>query len=1146
MTGTQPGHIQHNEQPSSFEWRKGLCGICPASCWVEVGIENGKLVDIRPDPDHTLGMICRRGRHAPEIVYSKHRLKYPMKRVGPKGSYEFEPITWNEAYDIILENLNSIKKQSGPEAIAIYTGRGAQELSLCDMYQPKGVTVSSASNILFPFGSPNTTGVGALCYVSLHMIAPHVTMGRMQTDMFTDIENAEMVVVWGTNPATDSPPADMQRLEAAARRGADIVVIDPRRTETATRTKAQWVPIRPGTDGALALSIIEVMIEEDLYDEDFTKNWCYGFEELGKYVQHFRPEVVESITWVPKETIRDIARRICNASGASLLMYTGLEYSNSGVQSARAVLTLFALANQLDVPGGIGLTMLNTSFPINRSCNQENPNLNLAIGRKEFPIYSDYRGESHAIGLVDSVLKGEPYSIQALIIQGASLLTSWPQTPIWRRTLSKLDFIACIDRQLTADAAYADIVLPATTMFENFSYMTYGPIFRLRERIIEPVEEARNDYLIMAELAGRLDYGHLFPQAEEEMVRFALQGSGYSLEDVKASGGWVRLPTPMMEYKKWQKGGLRQDGKPGFDTPTGKFEIWSITLEENGYEPLPKYIEPVEGPLGSPAIAGRFPLIFNSGARSQTDFRSQHHGIEGLVKDNPDPIVEINIDDAKERDIESGDLVEVRTQRGSVPFRALVTADIAKGAIECNMGGGTPVGPKTWQEWNVNELTDIGNYDVISGFPVYKSLLCDVAKIESGTRESRHTTLKQTQQCAQDNVFDKSSEIRVENRIYMDNNATTQVADEVREAMMPYLGVEHGNPSSIHGIGRDAREAVENARRQVARLINAQPRRIIFTGGGSEADNLAIKGVAFSRHDKGNHIITTTTEHPAVLSTCKFLEKLGYRITYLEVDKYGCPAPKKLRDAITHETILVSIMMANNETGTILPITELCALAHEKNVLFHTDAVQAIGKISVDVRELDVDMLSMSGHKFHAPKGIGALYVRKGIKLEPIIHGGQQEGGLRAGTESVHSIVGLGKAAELAMYTLQEYERVRVLRDKLEAGIRKLVPDASLNGHPTDRLPNTLNLTLPGLRGESIVIALDRHGIALSSGSACKSGAPEPTHVLTAMGRTEQDAHCSVRLSLSLYTTEKDINETVSALAQALEEKNTVQLIPCK
>ena len=1142
----QAQSVRGQIEDHKLEWKKSLCGICPAGCWVEVGLNNGNMVDIRPDTSHTLGMICRRGRHAPEIVYSKHRLKYPMKRVGPKGSYEFERIAWGEAYNIIVENLKRIKEESGPEAVAIYTGRGAQELSLCDIFQPKGVVVSSASNVLFPFGSPNTMGVGALCYVSLHMIAPHVTMGRMQTNMFADIENAEMVVVWGTNPATDSPPIDMLRLEATAQRGADIVVIDPRRTETAVRTDAQWVPIRPGTDGALALSMIAVMIEDDLYNEDFAENWCHGFEELVNYVKHFRPEVAETITRVPANTIRDLAHRICNADGASLLMYTGLEYSNSGVQSARAVLTLFALADQLDVPGGIGLTMLNSEFPINRSCNRENPDLDRAVAHNEFPIYSNYRGESHAIGLVDSVLKGEPYQIRGLLIHGASILTSWPQTLIWRETLSRLDFLVCIDRQFTADAAYADVVLPATTMFENDSYMVYGPILRLREKVIEPVGEARNDYLIMAELAEHLGYGHLFPQTEEGMLRFVLEGSGYSLEDVKVAGGWVKLSTPMMEYKKWQKGGLRQDGKPGFDTPTGKFEIWSTIFEEYGYEPLPKYTEPTEGPLSSPRVAGKFPLVFNSGARHQTDFRSQHHGIEGLVKDNPEPTVELNFNDAVERGIQSGDLVEVRTPRGKVPFRARVTNDIMKGAVECTFGGGTPVGPKSWQKWNVNELTDINNYDVISGFPVYKALLCDVVKMGQRTAETHTVANKQEAVCDFNITMPLIRKSKPEKRIYLDNNATTQVADEVWQAMIPYLKMDYGNPSSIYNMGREAREAMEKARHQVAKLINAQPRRIIFTGGGSEADNLALKGVAFAQRDSGNHIITTRIEHPAILSTCDFLERLGYRITYLEVDKDGWLAPEKLQKAITDDTILISIMMANNEVGTIMPIEELCNVAHERGILFHTDAVQAIGKIKVDVQKLDIDLLSLSGHKFHGPKGIGALYVKKGVRLEPVIHGGKQEVGLRAGTENVPAIVGMGKAAQLAAQAPLASQKIERLRDKLDEEIKKLMPDAKLNGHRENRLPNTLNLTLPGLRGESIVLAMDQHSISLSSGSACKSGSPEPTHVLLAMGRTEEEAHCSVRFSLSHYTTEDDITETVSALVQVLEEKSIVRLMPCK
>jgi cysteine desulfurase NifS len=809
------------------------------------------------------------------------------------------------------------------------------------------------------------------------------------------------------------------------------------------------------------------------------------------------------------------------------------------------VLTLFALADQLDVPGGIGLTMLDSIFPINRSCNQENPDLDLAVARERFPVYSDYRGESHAIGLVESVLRGEPYTIRALLIHGSSLLTSWPQTPIWKETLSRLDFVTCIDRQLTADAAYADIVLPATTMFENFSYMVYGPIFRLRERVIEPVGEARNDYLIMAELAGRLGYGHLFPQSEEEMVRFALRDSGFTLEEVREAGGWVRIPTPMMEYKKWQKGGLRKDGEPGFETPTKKFEVFSTILEDYGYEPLPKYIEPEEGPLGSPGLAREYPLVFNSGARPQTDFRSQHHGIENLVRDYPEPTVDINSEDAADRGIVNGDLVEVRTSRGAVPFRARVSGDIMKGAVECVMGGGTPVGPKAWRDWNVNHLTDLDNYDEISGFPVYKALLCEVVKTESGTEEDSRAVRKRITAYDGDQAPQRAKK-STGRRIYLDNNATTMMAAEVREAMMPCLEALYGNPSSIHSRGKDAREAVERARRQVAGLINARPRRVVFTGGGSEADNLALKGTAFGSGQKGSHIITTGIEHPAVLSTCKFLEEIGYRITYLDVDEHGRVDPRALREAITGRTILVSIMMANNEVGTILPIKELSAIARETGVLFHTDAVQAVGKIEVDVEELGVDMLSVSGHKMHGPKGIGALYVRKGVELAPLVHGGKQEHGLRAGTENVPAIVGLGKAAELAVYAVRHSGGMVALRDRLEKGIVELIPDAKLNGHPERRLPNTVNMFLPGIRGESIVIALDQHGISLSSGSACKSGSPEPTHVLLAMGRSEEEAHSSVRFSLSRDISEEDIEETLAALEQVLEEKNMVRLMPCK
>ncbi len=1127
-------------------WKKGICGICPAGCWVEVALDNGRLVDIRADRDHPLGMICRRGRHAPEIVYSEHRIRYPMKRTGPKGQRAFERITWDEAYDIIVGALQQIKRESGPEAVAIYTGRGAFELSLCDLLKPREAAVSSASGILFPFGSPNTMGVGALCYVSFAMIAPHVTMGRMLIDMFFDIEHAEVILVWGANPATDSPPLDMYRLEAAARRGARIYVIDPRRTETVDRTGAKWVPIRPGTDGALALGLIHVMLEEDGHDETFARTWCHGFNELQRYVQHFRPEVVESITGVPSETVRELARVVYRASGACPVMYTGLEYSNSGIQAIRAVLTFFALAGHLDVPGGIGLAMPDSHFPINQACNPSNPALDRAIGADRFPLYTRYRAECHASALVDSVLRGDPYRIRGLIIHGASILTSWPQTSIWRETLAKLDFLVCIDRQWTADMDYADVVLPATTMFEILSYMVYGPIFRIRERIIPPVGESRNDYLIMVELAQRLGYGDRFPQSEEAMLRYVLKGSGYTLEQIREAGGWVTKSASVMEYRKWEKGRLRSDGQPGFETPTGKFEIYSTILEEYGYDPLPVYQDPWEGPRNRPEVARQYPLILTTGSRLHVAFRSQHHGIPGLVKDAPEPEATMHPDDARARGIEDGDLVEIRTLRGAVPFRVSVTDRIMKGVVECNMGGGTPVGPEPWQRWNVNELTDLSNVDPISGFPVFKALLCEVVRTE-GEKRVAVREASSADALEAEHFYLQVNAPGCDRNVYLDNNATTPMLEPVRKAVFDAMERYYGNPSSIHNVGREARFAIEEARRRVARLLNTRPRRLVFTGGGSAADNLAIKGVAFALREKGRHIITTPIEHPAVLQTCRFLERIGFEVTYLPVDRYGRVNPEDLEGALRDDTILVSIMMANNEVGTVQPIRELVALAHERGVLFHTDAVQAVGKIPVDVEALDVDLLSFSAHKFHGPKGIGGLYVREGVPLEPLVHGGKQEWGMRAGTENIPGIVGLGKAAELAREHLRHLNELRALRERLESGILEIIPEARLNGHPHERLPNTVNVTIPGIRGESLVLALDQRGIAISSGSACKSGSPEPTHVLLAMGCTAEEAHCAIRLSLSYRTTKEDIDYTLEALQHVLREmKSTIRFLPCK
>lgn len=1143
---TKPESATATSATPLVEEKDGLCGICPAGCWVRLTLEDGRITRTVPLPDHPLGMICTNGAHSAEVVHDPNRLQYPMRRVGPKGTYDFERITWDEALDTIVDRLKVIKEESGPEATAIYTGRGAFELSLCDVFQPKDTAISSASSVLFPFGSPNTLGVGALCYVSFAMIAPHVTMGAMYHTMDTDLEQAQVIVVWGANPATDSPPLLHEQILRARKRGAEVIVIDPRKTETARDARADWVPLRPGTDGALALGMIEVLIEEELFDESFVKDWTTGFDELRRYTQHFRPEQVEKITGVPADTIRRLARKIASARGAAPIMYTGLEYSDSGVQAIRAVFTLWALAGQLDVPGGLQFRMKQNRFPINRAGLVPNPNPKKALGRDRFPIYSLYRGESHAIALPDSVLKGEPYRIRSLIIVGGSIVTAWPNPRVWRKTLENLDFLVTVDRHFTADAAYADIVLPATTMYETASYMVYGPLFKIREKMIEPIGEARDDFHTLAEIAKRLGYGDRYPQTDDDRLRYVLEGSGFTLEEVRRNGGEARVPTVMMEYKKWEKGALREDGKPGFDTPSGKFEIASTTLEEHGYDALPVYTEPKEGPLSQPSLARKYPLVFNSGARIFADFRSQHHGVPGLNRKARDPRVTMNTQDARERGIRNGDWVWVETPRGRVKYRAKVTDRIVKGAIDANMGGGGPNGPESWQKANVNELTDLTRFDPISGFPVYKALLCDIKPVD-GESTNGKTDFHETEEESEGKAA--VEDVVPDRIVYLDHNASTPVHEEVLQAMLPYFRERGGNPSSIHGKGTETRDAVEGARRKIAQALNCTARRIVFTGGGSEADNLAIKGAAFAHRDEGNHVITSSIEHPAVLAACEGLKAFGYEVTVLPVGPDGLVDPKTFEAAIRPDTTVASIMFANNELGTMQPIAELSRIAHERDVIFHCDAVQGFGKAPLDVQELGVDMLSISAHKIHGPKGVGALYVRAGLELTPLIGGGGHERGLRSGTENVPGIVGFGKACELAMHALEhgEMKRVQALRDRLEEGIRELVPGATLIGHRDRRLPTTLNLNVPGVRGESLVLHLDRHGVCFSSGSACKSGNPAPSHVLLAIGLSEEEAHCSIRLSLGVENTAEDIDYVLKAFADVIREsKSTVRFVACR
>ncbi len=373
-------------------------------------------------------------------------------------------------------------------------------------------------------------------------------------------------------------------------------------------------------------------------------------------------------------------------------------------------------------------------------------------------------------------------------------------------------------------------------------------------------------------------------------------------------------------------------------------------------------------------------------------------------------------------------------------------------------------------------------------------------------------------------------------RYYFDHNATTPVAPEVLAAMMPYLEGAYGNASSIHTFGQDARKGVEQARRQVADLLNAQPKEIVFTGGGTESDNLGIVGVVRASKGGRKHVITSTIEHPAVLNTCQQLEQEGVEVTYVRVGSDGIVAPEDVRSALRPHTVLITIMHANNELGTVQPIAEIARIAREAGVLLHSDGVQSAGKTPTDVDALGVDLFALSGHKIYAPKGVGALYVRRGTPLERIQFGGHHERDRRPGTENVPGIVGLGRAAELAREKREaEATRLAALRDRLEAGVLERVEACSVNGAPGQRMPNTANIRFDYLEGEAMVIALDLKGMAVSSGAACSSGAVQPSHVLTAIGLTSEQARSSLRFSLGAQNSDEQVDELLEVIPDVVE-----------
>lgn len=715
--------------------KKGLCGICPSACGLRIEKSGETIKRVRGWKGHPLGIPCARGLAAPDVVYSPCRLKEPLKRKGPKPSMEFEPISWDQAMEEIAAIILELKSRYGPQCIASFQGRGNFfEASMAYMFRPQARGGGAASSIFMPLGSPNGFSVGSLCFVSWGLLAPIATFGRGMRILHSDLENADVIFVWGANPATDSPPVDMVRLMEAKKRGAIIVAVDPVKSATA-KVAHMWVPVRPGTDGALIHALAKIIIDSGKYDKDFVKKYTRGFATYKEYVRQFTVDVAAKITWVDPDFIEEMARLLVLTEKVALLSFTGLEYSNSGVQSIRALYTLWAITGHLDVEGGLRIAELRPPKLYRPPVNP--PEDVKPIGYDRYPWFCEITQAGHFMEFPRSVLREDPYKIRFLMIGGASVLTGCPDVRLFERSLAALDYLVCVDRFPTADMLYADYVLPATTYFENLSFALY-PLdspspshIQLRKPVIPPVGKARSDYSIYAELAHRLGYGHLYPLKEEEMIRLVIKDLPLSYEELESSDGPVQI-APGPDYsrtRKWESGLLRRDGRPGFSTPSGKWEIASTVLKRMGYDPLPLYIEPTEGPEKE-ELRDKFPLIFTSGARINSTYRSQHLNIPKLLKLQPCAEVLIHPEDAEPRNIRNGDRVFVISPRGSVVFVAHVTDRIRPGVVEANMGGGNPSQAEGWREANVNLLTDAENRDQISGFPVFKGLLCDVKRVD--------------------------------------------------------------------------------------------------------------------------------------------------------------------------------------------------------------------------------------------------------------------------------------------------------------------------------------------------------------------------------------------------------------------------------
>ncbi|MGQ9788673.1 MAG: molybdopterin-containing oxidoreductase family protein [Candidatus Hadarchaeaceae archaeon] len=673
---------------------KTVCRICSGECGLDVYTKGGKIVKVDGMKEHPVnrGEICPKAEAAVDYVYAPDRLRYPMKRDGDS----WKRISWDEALDIISQELIRIRENYGSRALAVYLGQGI------DYYENKWY----ARRFCDVYGTPNYYSVDSMCYRA-RVIAHRLTYGEMSVP---DQENSKCILMWGRNEYNAFLPR-AKKIVSALELGAKLIVVDPVRTFFAKKADIHLRP-RPGTDCALALSMLNVIISEKLYDQEFVERWTVGFEKLSEHVKNYPPEKVEEITWVKSGDIIAAARTYATFKPACINQGNSLDLQSNGVQTSRALAILQAITGNLDVPGG------NTYSPRLRLTNLGLPKMQneKPFGADEYPIQYEQTREGQAMVLIDKLLTGEPYQIRAMIVSGGNPAVQFPNFNKVKAALEKLDFLVVMDVFMTATAKLADIVLPAATFLEKTELLDFGavlgiPYVMLRKKVVEPVGECWPDWKFWFELGRRMGHGEYFPWNDvSDAIEVLLKSTGYSVKVLEQLPGGFFYDFP--RYRKYIDNGFR--------TPSGKVELYSEVLQKYGYDPLPTHVEPCESPISNPELAKEYPLILTTGSRVLEYTHSQLRNVPQLREKLPEPLAEIHPEAARRYGIVDGEMIQVKTKWGSIKIKAKVTEDMHPKVVHVQHG---------WEAANVNVLTNHADRDPISGFPAVKSLLCTLESL---------------------------------------------------------------------------------------------------------------------------------------------------------------------------------------------------------------------------------------------------------------------------------------------------------------------------------------------------------------------------------------------------------------------------------